>query len=1065
MIWRMRRLDVRLLGRFEVAVDARPVAASAWEHRRAEDLVKLLALAPGYRLTRDQVVEALWPQLGAKAGVANLHKSVYYARQALGWSGAIVVRRGVVALAPEDRVETDVERLERDGGWDGEVPELLPEDRYEEWTVEHRQRLAELRAAALRRQGRWRELLRADPGDEEATRALMRERASAGDRAAAARQFRLMREALAKLGLTPSEESLSLYREIARGDPVHAPRPATAPMVGRDRELAVGRQALRATARGGGGAVLIVGDAGMGKTLLVGALRDDARARGWHTLRGAGREAEGRPSYGPIIEAVDLLVAARPDLLESLNESSRRALRVLCPSAAVGDAGVPGDVERHQVFAAVWQLLHAAAGEAGVLMALEDLHAADGATLALAHYLSRAARQAPVLIVLTARHGEAGPELARVRASLSEQRAAVEIVLRPLATAAITRIAERAAARPLHARTLQAIADAAAGNPFFAEELAGAADDGAVRVPQHVSAILDTRLNRLPEDARPVVLLAAALQDRFAVSELALVAGVEPASAQAAVSTALRRGVLERDAAGLRFRHPLLRNAARRQLDPAQLIDAHLRAAARLRESGGAPEQLAYHLLAAGRGAEAAPALRSAARRAAAIGAYRDGQRWAEQALAHAPAADRGELLELLGDLRYAAGDRRAARTFAAAADVAAADRITDLRLKQARALTAAGDPAAGLEILRDLTAATRAQQARLAVAHGIVAWNAGDLDEARRQAEQAAAVIDEADSERGELADLRALIAHAAGTWEQHAEWQLAEVWHVPELAGRVFDVYLCVTEYVLHTGDPYARLVEFATRFREHSHVGGALRGEAFSATLLGEIELLTGDLQAARTHLLQAAALSREVGAIGGEALARARLGEALNELGEHTAAGEQLDEALALAHASTMADHLIFIVYGPLLRLAETAADALALVDRAEALLDGAPKCRFCPVDYYLAAATACAHAGDTTRAHDFLARVEHTAGLWNGGPWAAAAAEARGAVLSADGERDTATQAFRRAISGYATAGQRLNEDRARRSLREHLASVKRAGQGTTSAPKRASRRRRGSDGT
>ena len=125
----MRRLDVRLLGRFEVAVDARRVGASAWEHRRAEDLVKLLALSPGHRLTRDEVVEALWPHLGAKAGVANLHKAAYYARKALGWQEGIVVRHGVVALAPEHRVETDVERLETGGGSEAEVPELLPEDR------------------------------------------------------------------------------------------------------------------------------------------------------------------------------------------------------------------------------------------------------------------------------------------------------------------------------------------------------------------------------------------------------------------------------------------------------------------------------------------------------------------------------------------------------------------------------------------------------------------------------------------------------------------------------------------------------------------------------------------------------------------------------------------------------------------------------------------------------------------------------------------------------------------------------------------------------------------------
>ena len=334
------------------------------------------------------------------------------------------------------------------------------------------------------------------------------------------------------------------------------------------------------------------------------------------------------------------------------------------------------------------------------------------------------------------------------------------------------------------------------------------------------------------------------------------------------------------------------------------------------------------------------------------------------------------------------------------------------------------------------------AQQARLAVACGIVAWYAGELDQARRQAEHATALIHEAESERGELADLQALIAHAAGTWEQYTEWQLAEVWHVPELAGRVFDVYTCVTEYVLHAGEPYPRLAEFARRLREHAHTGGALRGEAFSTTLLGEIELLTGDLQAARTHLLEAATLSREAGAIGGEALARARLGEALVHLGERSAARKQLDDALALAHASALAGHLLFIVQAQLLRFPDDPAEALALVDRAEALLDETARCLFCSMEYSLAAATACARAGDTTRAHAFLARVEATAGLWNGGPWAPAAAEARAAVLAADGDSEAAIQELRRAIAGYATAGQRLNEDRARGSLNEHLASAR-----------------------
>jgi DNA-binding SARP family transcriptional activator/tetratricopeptide (TPR) repeat protein len=1039
MIRPMRRVDVRLLGRFEVAVDARPVPAQAWGHRRAEDLVKLLALSPGHRLTRDEVVEALWPRLTATAGVANLHKAAHYARKALGWPEAITLRRGVVELASGHRVETDVERLEAGGGRDGDVPELLPGDRYEEWTATHRDRLAEMRAAALRRQGRWGELLRIDPADEELGRLVMREHAAVGDRAAAARQFRRLREALAKLGLTPSAETLSLYREIAGGDLVQAPTRSSEPMVGRDQELAMGRKALDATARGRGGALLILGDAGMGKTRLLDSFLEDAETRGWHTWRGAGREEEGRLPYGPVIEAIDPLVAARPDLLESLNEPMRRVLALLFPSAPGGQTNRQRDTKRHEVFAAIARLVQSAARERGAVMALEDLHASDATTLLLAQYLSRAARDVPMLVVMTARHGEASPELARLRANLRERRAAGEIVLRPLARPALTRIAERVAGRSLGAGTIDAIVAGAAGNPFFAEELAATVDDrGGVRIPQHVDDLLDARLGRLPEDSRSVVLFAGALQDGFSVSDLAVVAGVDRPRADVAVSAALRSGVLDRDAAGLRFRHPLLLDAARRRFDLPELVDAHLRAATRARESGGAPEQVAYHLLRAGRTKDAVPLLMAAAQRAASVGAYADGQRWAEQALAHAPAGDRYDLLVLLADLRHAAGDRRAASTYAAATDVAPPDGLTDLRIKHARALTALGEPTAALEILRDVTATTAAQGARLALARGLIAWYAGDLGEARRSADQAASLIGEGDGERRELTDLRALIAHAAGTWERHAEWQFAEVWHVPELAGRVFDAYTCVTEYVLHSGDPYARLAEFARRLRDHAHAAGARRGEAFATTLLGEVELMSGDPRAARAHLVDAAALSREVGAIGGEALARARLGEALLDLGEHRAAEEQLDEALPLAHASSLAEHLVLIVHGPLLRVSRDPAEALAVVDRAEALLGEEPQCKFCPIDYYVAAATVCAGAGDTARAHVFLGRVEEVAGLWNGGPRAPAAAEARAAVLRAEGEKDTATQAFRRAIAGYAAAGQSRNEARVRRSLTEHL---------------------------
>src|SRR5262249_30672100 len=204
-----------------------------------------------------------------------------------------------------------------------------------------------------------------------------------------------LREELAKLGLTRCDETASLYRELSRGDPVNVPTRTGAPMVGRDRQLVIARKALETAALGRGGALVILGDAGIGKTRLADALLDDAEARGWHTLRGAGREDEGRPPYGPIVEAIDPLVAARPDLLESLAEPLQRVLALLLPSVPATEAASPADAERHQVFAGVAQLVLAAARERGAVVVLEDLHASDTATLGLARYLVRAAGRAP----------------------------------------------------------------------------------------------------------------------------------------------------------------------------------------------------------------------------------------------------------------------------------------------------------------------------------------------------------------------------------------------------------------------------------------------------------------------------------------------------------------------------------------------------------------------------------------------------------------------------------------------------------------------------------------------
>jgi hypothetical protein len=114
----------------------------------------------------------------------------------------------------------------------------------------------------------------------------------------------------------------------------------------------------------------------------------------------------------------------------------------------------------------------------------------------------------------------------------------------------------------------------------------------------------------------------------------------------------------------------------------------------------------------------------------------------------------------------------------------------------------------------------------------------------------------------------------------------------------------------------------------------------------------------------------------------------------------------------------------------------------MIERAEGVFDPRWVCQFCPTGYHVAATRVCARAGLLERGREFLARAEHGAAQWPGGPWPAAVAEARAELLLAEGDRRAAADSMRRAAEGYAAAGQLLNERRARDALdRLHTAEL------------------------
>ena len=148
-------VSVSLLGGFAAAVDGVRVPEKVWRLKKARELVKLLALAPGHRLHREQAMDVLWRDLDPAAAANNLHQAVYVARRALG-AQAIEVREEFLYLIADidvDRFEVaaaDARHMGTPSAHRAALSlyggELLPENRYDDWVEGRREELAELTA-------------------------------------------------------------------------------------------------------------------------------------------------------------------------------------------------------------------------------------------------------------------------------------------------------------------------------------------------------------------------------------------------------------------------------------------------------------------------------------------------------------------------------------------------------------------------------------------------------------------------------------------------------------------------------------------------------------------------------------------------------------------------------------------------------------------------------------------------------------------------------------------------------------------------------------------------------
>ena len=411
------------------------------------------------------------------------------------------------------------------------------------------------------------------------------------------------------------------------------------PIVGRDPELRQLEAALEALDGGAAACIAIEGDPGIGKTRLLHELRDRAEARGHLVLAGSAAEFERSMPFSVWADALDAYVAAQqldlPDA-DDLAEILPSLRRPGATASAVAD-------ERYRAHRAMRGLLGLLSTDRALVLALDDLHWSDPASLDLVAALLRRGPGAPVLLALAFRPGQAPPQLTAALATPAVAR----VALAPLT--------EHDAAQLLGAGKgdAGAIYRRAGGNPFYLEQLARVAprdaaagaddDDAGGAIPAAVAASLAEELAALSPRERALLEGAAVAGEPFepdlaaAVGELSLEQGLDALDALLARDL-LRPTTVPRR---FRFRHPLVRRAVYDAAPGGWRLRAHARAVSALTQRGAATTELAHHVeRCAAQGDEEAIALLAAAGTATAARAPAAAARWFEAALRLLPAAD-----------------------------------------------------------------------------------------------------------------------------------------------------------------------------------------------------------------------------------------------------------------------------------------------------------------------------------------------------------------------------------------------------------------------------------------
>jgi DNA-binding SARP family transcriptional activator/tetratricopeptide (TPR) repeat protein len=666
-------ISMRVLG--EIAIDVNGHGVALPTSARAVALLGWLAIHGGPR-ARSEIASSLWPDVPDSSARNSVRSALWSLRQAFDGDAETVLdtSRNRIGLRNVSVDLRHFEELVEAGRLDDALAvssgELLA-GLDDEWAIlareTHRDRLIALLADSSNAAAadgdlvlavaRARSAAELNPLSESCARLLMRRYDEAGDRSVALGVYSRMVERLRReLKIAPSDETWRLAETIRTRQhrQAHTLLPVIEDaraqrrrrrLVGRDSEFALLDRAWQSARSGGGGVVIVHGEAGIGKTRLVAELGGIARRSGALIATGTTSAINGAP-YRPWAELGGAVLRGLGGVPEG--QAFTTALAPLLPTHIQPGAPGPPEFEQARLCEGLLDLLDFAASRTPMLLVLEDMHAGDEASVALLADASRRVQDLPVLLVWTRRDRPRSPTLAEVEHLVTHSGALLaQVGLEHLDDEAISMIARDVGC--LDDAAVQTIVSSADGNALLAVQAARTLVRGDVSLPAGLGSTVRAAAAHLsPQSASLCAVLAVAGRALSVEDVRRRYDDVDDAGLDAAFDSAHDAGLLQITDDKIEFRHALLREAYYADLPALLRTRLHTAAARDLDEHGDSElaGEAARHLIAAGDHSGATGLLVRAARHAVSLGALSRAEELLTEAAQHAP-TDVGITLEL----------------------------------------------------------------------------------------------------------------------------------------------------------------------------------------------------------------------------------------------------------------------------------------------------------------------------------------------------------------------------------------------------------------------------------